>query len=117
MPGLGLTTSIEIYGRFIEHDVSCNGVLDIYAPYSRRKGSFFYSCENSYYKGIGLVGSNDFYEQANLDTLFRFLHVIGGGGRFTLTARPFKKKIASFTLNENQKAVELMYDCLGSMSK
>ena len=115
VPTTGLVgPSIDIYGILLENDLGCWGSLEIYAPYSKRKEAFYYNCEASYYKGYGLVSSVD-DEEANLDTLFRFLHVIGGGGLFTLTHRTYKEKIASFTLNGNKKAVQSMYHCLRKM--
>ena len=111
VPGLGMSASIEISGLKVKYgpDILGIGMLDVYAPYSRRGKSFFYS-KAAAYNGIAIVSNG--YAEATITNVFDFLEVIGGGGRFIITERRSKKKIATFTLNENKQASNLMRSCL-----
>ena len=120
LPGLGMVASIEISGLKINYgadEISAHGILHVHAPYSQRGKSFFYSYEAGY-DGLGIVSNleqSGNYEDATITNVIEFLAVIGGGGRFIITERRSKKKIATFTLKKNKQASNLMRSCLAKI--
>lgn len=119
VPGVVSGAEISFYGIRVKKNVLWGGgsTLIIKAPYSRRKGSFYYHDEGSY-EGWGVVSSIDNrgnFKSATLDTLYDFLHVIGGGGRFTLYETHGDKEIVTFTLKGNEEASKAMLKCLSNL--
>ena len=112
-------SDISFRGFRIDFDkLPGSGLLEVFSPYSKRRGLFYHHNEAGA-DGWGIVSyERDYsYEEANLNTLFDFLHVIGGGGYFSFFDYPRRVEIVSFPINGNREAYEVMYQCLNKFSK